>query len=136
MAPLAPVLILMAMVALARRAVGPLLVLLAGIVVARAISITGVGLDLGGYGYFAQPAQSFFRRVRILSINLAHRVDGSRQFNHEKIMVEPKLVDDALRFVKAGDIFRRSRRLPGCIEKSRKEAKMLRSNVDGQSRPH
>jgi hypothetical protein len=63
MAPLAPVLLLMAMVAVARRAVGPVLVLAAGVVVARAISVTGTGLDIGPYGYFAQPAQSFFRRV-------------------------------------------------------------------------
>jgi hypothetical protein len=62
-APLAPVLILMALVALARRAVGPLLVLLAGIVVARAISVTGVGYDIGPYNYFAHAAQSFFRRI-------------------------------------------------------------------------
>jgi hypothetical protein len=62
-APLAPVLILLAMVALARRAVGPLLVLLAGIVVARAITVTGVGSDIGPYGYFAQAAQSFYRRI-------------------------------------------------------------------------
>ena len=57
-APLAPVLILLAMVALARRAVGPLLVLVAGVVVARAISVTGVGVDIGPYGYFSQAAQS------------------------------------------------------------------------------
>jgi hypothetical protein len=63
MAPLAPVLLLMAMVAVARRAVGPVLVLLAGVVVARAVAVTGVGVDIGPYGYFAQPAQSFFRRV-------------------------------------------------------------------------
>jgi hypothetical protein len=53
----------MAMVAVARRTVGPVLVLLAGVVVARAISVSGVGGDIGPYGYFAQPAQSFFRRV-------------------------------------------------------------------------
>lgn len=64
-APLAPVLLLMAMVAIARRAVGPVLVLLAGVVVARAISVSGLGGDIGPYGYFAQPAQSFFRRVAV-----------------------------------------------------------------------
>jgi hypothetical protein len=69
-APLAPVLILMATVALARRAVGPLLALLAGIVVARAISVTGLGLEGGGYGYFAQSAQSFFRRVILGKVSL------------------------------------------------------------------
>src|SRR5258705_100693 len=65
MAPLAPVLLLMAMVAVARRSVGPVLVLVAGIVVARAISVSGTGADIGPYGYIAQPAQSFFRRVAI-----------------------------------------------------------------------
>jgi hypothetical protein len=65
MAPLAPVLLLMAMVALSRRAVGPLLVLAAGFVVARAITVTGTGADIGPYGFFAQPAQSFFRRIVI-----------------------------------------------------------------------
>jgi hypothetical protein len=62
-APLAPVLLLMAMVAVARRTVGPVLVLVAGVVVARAIAVSGTGVDIGPYGYFAQPAQSFFRRV-------------------------------------------------------------------------
>jgi hypothetical protein len=69
-APLAPVLILLAMVALARRAVGPVLVLLAGIVVARAISVTGTGADIGAYGYFAQAAQTFFRRVVLGKVSL------------------------------------------------------------------
>jgi hypothetical protein len=62
-APLAPVLLLMAMLAVARRSVGPVLVLVAGVVVARAITVSGTGADIGPYGYIAQPAQSFFRRV-------------------------------------------------------------------------
>jgi hypothetical protein len=62
-APLAAILILMAMAALARGAVGPLLVLVAGVVVARVVTVTGAGSDIGPYGYFAQAAQTFFRRV-------------------------------------------------------------------------
>lgn len=62
-APLAPVMLLMAMVAVMRRAVHPLLVFVAGVVVARAIAVTGTGADIGPYGFFAAPAQSFFRRV-------------------------------------------------------------------------
>lgn len=70
-APLAPVLLLAAMVALARRSVGPVLVLAAGLVVARAIAVTGTGPDIGPYGYFAQSAQTFFRRVVLGKTSLA-----------------------------------------------------------------
>jgi hypothetical protein len=62
-APLAPVVLLIAMVAVTRRAVGPVLVLVAGVLVARAVTVSGAGADIGPYGYFAQPAQTFFRRV-------------------------------------------------------------------------
>jgi hypothetical protein len=70
-APLAPVVLLMGMVALARRSVGPIAVLLAGVVVARAIAVTGLGADIGAYGYFAQSAQTFFRRIVLGKASLA-----------------------------------------------------------------
>ena len=55
--------LLMAMVAVARRSVGPVLVLIAGVIVSRLITITGAGSDIGPNGFFAQPAVTFFRHV-------------------------------------------------------------------------
>jgi hypothetical protein len=74
-APMAPVVLLMAMIAVARRSVGPLAVLVAGIVVARVVALTGPGSDVGPYGFFSQPAQSFFRRVILLKLSRVFTFD-------------------------------------------------------------
>jgi hypothetical protein len=70
-APLAPILLLAAMVALGRRLVGPLGLVVAGVVVGRAIAVTGTGADIGPYSYFAQSGQTFFRRVVLGKASLA-----------------------------------------------------------------
>jgi hypothetical protein len=71
LAPLAPMMLLAFVVALARRETPVLLVVVAGLVVARAIAITGPGLEIGPYAFFAQPAQSFFRRIVLGKTSLA-----------------------------------------------------------------
>jgi hypothetical protein len=53
----------------ARRSVGPVAVAVAGVVTAVAVAKTGPGSDIGAYGFFSQPAQSFFRRVVLLKLS-------------------------------------------------------------------
>ena len=53
--------------------------LVAGVVVARAISVTGVGVDIGPYGYFSQAAQTFFRRVVLGKVSLIGPVPDAHE---------------------------------------------------------
>lgn len=72
LAPVAPVVLLAFVVALARREAPVLLVAVSGVLVARLVAINGPGSDLfGPYQYFQSTAVAFFRRVVLGKVSLA-----------------------------------------------------------------